>query len=69
MGEEYLRVGEASDAIDAVEPIDASSFSGCCSSALPQETSTSMCSFHPALGVHVRPLFLLALREVRAVDD
>ena len=33
--EEYLRVGEASDAIDAVEHIDASSASGCFSSACP----------------------------------
>jgi hypothetical protein len=62
-------VGETSDAIDAVEHIDASSFSGCFSSALPQETSASMFSFYIALGVNVRYLFLLALREVRAVDD
>jgi hypothetical protein len=62
-------VGEASDAIAAVEHIDAARASGFVSSACPQATSASLCSFHPTLGAHVRHRLLEALREVRAVDD
>jgi hypothetical protein len=61
-------VGEASDAIDAVEPIDAARASGFVSSACPQAPSASLCSFHPASGVHVWHRRVEALREVRAVD-
>ena len=51
-------MGEASYAIAAVEHIDASSALGCFSSAFPQETRASLCSFHPALGARVRHLLL-----------
>ena len=61
-------MGEASCAIDAVEPIDAARASGFVS-ACPQATSASRFSFHPALGAHVRHRRVEALREVRAVED
>jgi hypothetical protein len=60
-------VGEASDAIDAVEPIDAARASGFVFSACPQATSASRCSCHPALGAHVRHRLVEALRSVKAV--
>src|SRR4029453_2931139 len=66
---EYLRVGEASDAVDAVEPIDAACASGFVSSAYPPATSASRCSCHPAWGAPVRHRLVEALREVGAVDD
>jgi hypothetical protein len=60
-------VGAASDAIDAVELIDAVRAAGCFSSAGPQVTSASMGSCPPAWGVHVRQRLVEALREVSAV--
>ena len=62
-------MGEASDAIDAMEPIDGARASGVVSAACPQATSASLGSCHPALGAHVRHRLVEALREVRAVDD
>jgi hypothetical protein len=62
-------MGEASDAINAVEPIDAARASGFVSSVCPQATSTSLGSCHPAWGAHVRPRLLEALRQGRAVDE